>query len=353
MFDFIIVGQGLAGSVMAYTLLKRGCRVMVLDTKTKPTASSVAAGLYNPITGRKMVKTWMADTLFPFLEKFYAQAAQDINMQVLHPMPIYRPFINIEEQNDWMGKTSNNTFDFFVQQVARESIYGNDIYDPYGGLVLQHCGYLDTVSLMAGIRKMLIRQQSYYEEVFDHDKLIVENTQVCYHNFKAKFIIFCEGAAGTQNPFFNWLPFCPVKGEILLIETARQIERIYNRGVFVLPAGKYCRVGSTYHHQELNQEPTEAAREQLCEKLNILLKTQYKIINQVAGIRPATQDRRPFAGIHPTLKPLAIFNGLGTKGVSLAPYFAHELANFLLQGTDLSTEVDISRYFQLHTRGIA
>lgn len=353
MFDFMIVGQGLAGSVMAYTLLKRGCRVLVLDSRTQPAASSVAAGLYNPVTGRKMVKTWLADTLFPFLEKFYAQVADDTQTPSLHALPIYRPFLSIEDQNDWMGKSSNNAFGFFVQHVASESRYGKDVHDPFGGLELQHCGYLDTISLVDSIRNMLTQQGSYRAVPFDYAELQVGDDEVTYQQLKAKRIIFCEGPAGVRNPFFNWLPFRPVKGEILRIATERPVERIYNRGVFVLPTGEFCKVGATYDHQELNWEPTAAARKQLCQKLNILLKTRYSIIDQAAGIRPATQDRRPFVGVHPTLKPLAIFNGLGTKGVSLAPYFAHELANLLLQGTAVSPEVDIRRYFKLYTRAFA
>ena len=352
MVDFLIVGQGLAGSVLAYTLLKRRCRVMVLNAEAKPAASAVAAGLYNPVTGRKMVKTWMADTLFPFLEDFYAQVAQDTHTQALHAMPIYRPFVSIEEQNDWMGKTSNNALDFFVQQIAG-CMYVEDIHNPYGGLALQHCGYLDTVAFLSGMRQWLTRQQCYCEEDFDYKKLVIEDTQVQYGAYCAKFIIFCEGPSAVQNPYFNWLPFSPVKGEIIMIEPDRPVERIYNRGVFVIPTGKHCKVGSTYEHHDLSLEPTAAAREQLCEKLNILLKIPYKIVGQVAGIRPATQDRRPFVGLHPRLKPLVIFNGLGTKGVSLAPYFAHELAGFLCQGQELSPEVDISRYFQLYNRVIA
>ncbi len=353
MFDFLIVGQGLAGSVLAYTLLKRGCRVMVLNTETKPAASAVAAGLYNPVTGRKMVKTWMADTLFPFLEEFYAQVAQDTHVQALHAMPIYRPFASIEEQNDWMGKTSNNALDFFVQQIAGECLYDDDIYNPYGGLALQHCGYLDTIAFLSSIRQLFIRQQCYCEENFDYKKLEIEDTRVQYGDYCAKFIIFCEGPGAVQNPYFNWLPFSLVKGEIIIIEPDRPVERIYNRGVFVIPVEKYCKVGSTYEHHHLNLEPTAAAREQLCEKLNILLKIPYKVVSQLAGIRPATQDRKPFLGMHPRLKPLVIFNGLGTKGVSLAPYFAHELVEFLCRGQELSAEVDISRYFQLYNRVIA
>lgn len=358
MFDFIIVGQGLAGSILAYTLIQRGCRILVINQASDHAASKVAAGLYNPVTGRKMVKTWKADELFPFLESFYNQVESEVGINFLHKTPIYRPFLHVEEQNDWMSRSSNNQFAPFVQHIAQESIFGEDVHDPYGGLLLQKSGYLDIPLFVESIRQVLVKQKSYLEEFFYFSKLKIKHAEVQYNSYKARDIIFCDGPAGSRNPFFDWLPFRLVKGELLYVITEKPLHMIYNRGVFVLPTKDYCKVGATYDHHDLSWQTTSQARKYLSEKLNILLKTRYKIINQVAGIRPATEDRRPFIGIHPELKPLAIFNGLGTKGVSLAPYFASQMADLLLHDTSgrhsaLTQEVNISRYFRFYTRAIA
>ena len=58
--DYLIVGMGLAGSALAYFLSKNGKKIALIDNNIDQTSSKIAAGLYNPITGRKMVKTWMA-----------------------------------------------------------------------------------------------------------------------------------------------------------------------------------------------------------------------------------------------------------------------------------------------------
>ena len=119
-----------------------------------------------------------------------------------------------------------------------------------------------------------------------------------------------------------------------------------NRGVFAVPmAQQLTRVGSTFEREELNWECTTKGRTQLTQRLEKLVDKPYEIVAQNAGIRPATADRRPLIGIHPKFEPLGVFNGLGTKGVSLAPYWAKEFFNFLEVGRPLLPEVSINRYF--------
>lgn len=109
-------------------------------------------------------------------------------------------------------------------------------------------------------------------------------------------------------------------------------------------------MGATYTWHDLNWETTEDARDYLQEKIKVYLKKPYTILEQQVGIRPSTKDRRPFVGLHPEFKQLGIFNGLGTKGVTLAPYFAHQFVNFLELGEELDSEVNIARVFSLYFR---
>ena len=75
-----------------------------------------------------------------------------------------------------------------------------------------------------------------------------------------------------------------------------------------------------------------------------MLKVPFEITNQQAGIRPTVNDRRPLIGLHPEHPQLAVFNGMGTKGVMLAPFFADQFANFLESATPIDKEVDIARF---------
>ena len=98
--DYIIVGQGLAGSLLCYQMIKRGRKVRVYDDLPQPKSSVVAAGIYNPFTGRKMVKTWMADQLFTYLGGFYRKLEEDLKVNLIHNLPMYRPFLSVKEQNE-------------------------------------------------------------------------------------------------------------------------------------------------------------------------------------------------------------------------------------------------------------
>ncbi len=343
--DFIIVGQGLAGSILAHELLQRGRRVFVYDEPNKNYSSVVAAGLFNPITGRVMTKTWKADLLFPFLIDFYVKAEKRLGDRFYYPMPLYRPFINIHEQNGWMGKSAEPGMQSYIDRILVSSEFGKQVHDDFGGLLLAQCGYVDTNLFIHSVRKSLLIQESYSSEHFIENELIITQDFIQYERVKAKKIIFCNGYKSMGSQFFGWLPFKPLKGETVHIKVDQELECIYNRGVYIVPSGNagLYKVGATYNTRDLAESVTPEGRKELSDKLSELIKLPFEITTQNWGIRPSTADRRPFLGSLPEEKKIVIFNGLGTKGVSLAPYFANQLANWLLGEGELDKEVDISR----------
>lgn len=348
-YDFIIVGQGIAGTVLTDHLLSAGFKVLVIDDSALSNSSRVAGGLYNPITGRKMVKTWRADDLFGYLEHYYTKLEKKLGTIFLNDKAIYRPFFSFEELNEWMGKSIEKEYSTYIKEVYGNSEYGDHVNDSFGGLLLKRSGYLDTVELLDSYRKQLELLGSLKEEVFDFEELILTPDGVSYKGNSAKKIFFSDGQLLRNNSFFNWLPLKPVKGELLYIRVKEPIDVIYNRGVFVIPIGNgICKVGSTYDHNNLNSVTTAEAKLELTKRLKDLVKFKFEVVDQKAGVRPATKDRKPFIGIHPEHNQIGIFNGFGTKGVSLVPYFANQFVNMLVNGNELDSEVDIRRYFSLY-----
>ena len=269
----------------------------------------------------------------------------------MNPLGIFYPFKSQREQNEWDLRLGRDAAGLFDGPVFREPQYSQFDLDPYGGTVIPLSGFVDLTGLIDGYRSFLGSLGLLREETLEPSDLKLGLGEVVYRGVSANKILFCDGIKSQKGRFFGWLPFQPVKGEIVTIESDAEFDRIINRGVFLLPQGrgKY-KVGATYDWEDTSNKITDSARRELCRRLDHLLRLEYEVVDQVAGIRPASKDRRPFIGFHPEFEQIGIFNGLGTKGVSLAPYFAERFSNCLEKGSELDSEVNISRYFSLYFR---
>lgn len=347
MYDYLIVGHGLAGALLSQELLNRGKQVLVVNEQKHNSASNVAAGIYNPITGRKMNKTWLADDIFPMIEPYYSNLEKLLNSSFLHDIGVYRPFFSIEQQNDW-SINPKDEYDHFVNEISNKKHKSLKFNDPYGGVYLKNAGYVDIKKLLEAHKNYLTDKGSYEELVFHDSLLNIDNGTIYFNGIKFDRVIFCLGNGQLSAPYFDWLPFKPVKGEIMDVKLKMEIETIVNRGVFMIPKENgIFRVGATYNWREVNEQTTLAGKSELIEKMESLFHGGYEVEQGSAGIRPATKDRRPFIGQHPTDRQFFAFNGFGSKGVSMIPYFAKEFADCLETNVEIRKEVNISRYFSL------
>jgi glycine/D-amino acid oxidase-like deaminating enzyme len=346
--NYIIVGQGLAGTVLAQTLLKKRKSLVVIDEDGMSRASKVAAGLYNPVVFKRLVKSWMADELIPFMEQFYLKAEEELNTNFFHKKQIVKLFADEKEKEFWLKKSGEDVGKY-LSKTINERFQDELIYCPSGASEVTDAGNLDTVFFLKTFRDYFKSKEILIEEEFEFAKLRVENEFVEYKGLQADKIVFCEGYKAILNPYFNWLPFKLTKGEVLTIrldsDKTIPLEKVINKGVFILPLGNNeYKAGATYEWNDLTELPTEKGRSDLTEKLKKVLKVPFEIIEHKAGIRPTVDDRRPMLGVHPEHKRLYVFNGMGTKGVMLAPYFADHFVSFLEGNTLLNDEVNITRF---------
>ena len=342
--DLIIVGQGIAGTVLAHELLGRGRQVIVIGQPALSACSRVAGGIYNPVVFKRLTKSWLADTLLPVMHTFYADLEKKLQVRLLYPVKIAHPLSSADEEALWKRKATNELAGFVDPATQPLSVMPGSV-QPYG--IVKAAGFVDVQALLSASRSYFAQRGIYREEAFAYGEVKVGEEDVRYKDLSAQKIIFCEGYLYKNNPWFAQLSFKPAKGEILTIKCDQlKLCTIFTKDFFILPLAEpgLFKVGATYGWEELNDLPGTAGREELVEKFSRTVPYEFEIIKHEAGVRPATVDRRPVLGFHHAHRNLGIFNGLGTKGVMLAPWFAKHFCSFMLDNTDLWHEVDVKRF---------
>ena len=285
----------------------------------------------------------MADLLFPQLHKSYSRWEQLLETKFFHPTPILVPFSSAEKQNDWVGNSAEPAFAAYISEFINDNPYPDKIEAAFGAMRLQQSGYVNLPVFLTAVRNYLKgKEQLIWEQVdFKDIEPAEEGIRWKGENFTA--VVWASGLQAVEHPLFAGMDFRPVKGEWLEVELEHPLPEIVNRGCWVLPtAADRAKVGATYD-RNLAAGTTTAAREELEQRLQSLLVTSYEVREQHWGIRPATYNRRPFVGQHPQHPQHYLFNGLGAKGVSLAPYFGAQLVEQLLGGEEVRKEVQLAR----------
>ncbi|MEL6865808.1 MAG: FAD-binding oxidoreductase [Bacteroidota bacterium] len=345
--DVLIVGQGLAGSLVAFYLEKAGKRVMVVDKQHEGASSKIAAGIVNPITGRRFVKSWMIDELLPVARVCYRELEESLGVKLLYQRSIYRLLDSPAEDNEWQSRSGAAPLAPYIGTASDEDRVQAIVQDHYGICEVKGI-QVDLPLLIESYKQYLQDKQALLLENFDYSALIPKENGFEYGNIHCSSVIFCEGHQARQNPWFSYLPFVLTKGEVFYLDLPQHTsEHILKRKVMLAPMsnGQYW-LGANYEWTPQDDLPTEKGRQELEEKLKALLHLPYQIHTHTAAIRPTVKDRRPFLGEHTEEKGMYIFNGLGTKGVSLGPYWARHFCRWLIGKEELAREVDIRRFNQ-------
>lgn len=342
--DYLIVGQGLAGTLLAYELSKLDKNILVVNEEKEFTSSKVAAGMFNPISGKRMVIGWKTTELLEASQRTYTELEGILNKAIFHKQNIYNVFGSVKEQNDLSVRMEDAAF---ARYVNMEVTVEPNVKQAFSAFEIIGSGWVNLPDLLDGYAKILKEENALLNEVFDYNELIYENEKWHYKNFLADKIVFCEGYKNIENPYFNWLPFVLCKGDVLIIKCNITDKKIVKKGIYLVSIGEgLFKVGATYEWNDLSEMPSEKGRQFLIEKLNELLDTEYEIVNQIAGIRPTTKDRRAIVGEHPEHKGMYILNGLGTKGVMQAPYLVNELISNMENNKELENEISIKRFIK-------
>lgn len=345
--EYIIIGQGICGTFLSYYFAKKGIQHIVIDESKPQTASKIASGVINPITGRRLVRTWMIEDVMPFAVTAYKELEKELDCNLIrqtniidfHTTPQMKLAFDerLPQEQEYLSVVNNqHQFDQYFNYY-------------FGAGEINPCWLIDINILMSGWRKKLKSDNALLEEYFDLKDLKFEAFGVTYKNIKASKIIFCDGVAGAENPWFKLLPYAPNKGEALIV-AIDDLPRnnIYKTNLSIVPwEDNLFWVGSTYEWKFEHPNPTELFRQKTETLLSQWLKVPFKTAEHLSSVRPANIERRPFVGFHPINSQIGILNGMGTKGCSLAPYFANEFVEHLINNAIINPNVDVKRFSKI------
>ena len=342
--DYIIVGLGLAGLAFTKELEKNKKTFLVFEDHSQ-NSSMVAGGVYNPVVLKRFTPVWNATEQLEIALPFYNDLEIQFNKKYDYPVDIYRIFKSVEEQNNWFTACDNpGLSNFMSTKLINEKHEGVLAEFGYGKLL--NTGRIDTKTLLEDYRTYLSQRNLIRNENFQYSELKITENGVEYKDIIASKIVFCEGFGLKNNPFFNELPMQEAKGELITIHVPNlNINFMIKSAVFVLPLGNNnYKVGATFNWKDKTQLPTEEGKNELLTKLKSVIDVPFEIVEHIAGIRPTVKDRRPLAGKHPKHQNLAVLNGLGTRGVMIAPTLAKALYDYLENGIALDQEISIARF---------
>jgi len=342
--DYIVVGFGLAGLAFAEQLEKHQKSFIAFEDNSQ-NSSLVAGGMYNPIILKRFTPVWDSNDQLQIALPFYKNLEKKLNIQLDYPIDIYRVFNSVEEQNNWFSACDKPFFDtYMIPEIIQNT--NQFIKANFGLGKLTKTGKIDTKNLLEVYKEYLIKKNQLRLEKFDYSLIEFDDQLVNYKNIKAKRLVFCEGFGVKMNPYFKDIPLREAKGELITIRAPKlQLNHLLKASIFVMPLGDdYYKVGATFNWTDKTLLPTEEGKNELLSKLKKVISVDFEIVDHVAGIRPTVKDRRPILGKHQKHKQLAILNGLGTRGVMLAPKMAMKLFDHLENNYPLDKEISLSRF---------
>lgn len=345
--DYLIIGQGLAGTFLTHELLRLNRDCIVIDPDTH-NASKTAAGMVNPVVLKRFSPVWQGKAQILTARQTVAELEEKLQTPLDYHFPIYRIFHNENEKQTWGKKALDDTLSELLDNDFIDSPTPQ-IIAPHGLGKVHFGGRVNLTRLLSAYRSYLQKQGKIRTEAFDYQKLLITDTHVEYQDIIAEKVVFCEGYGIKQNPFFGDLPLKGNKGEVMTVRIPNlHLSAAIKSKVFIMPLPEQGDdvyfVGATYNWTDKDDHPTVAGKNELLEKLQSFVKGDIEVLQHRAGVRPTVIDRRPLLGQHREYSPLYLLNGLGTRGVMLGASMAKHLCDFMEQQKPLPHVVDIRRF---------
>jgi glycine oxidase len=326
-----IIGQGLAGSVMAFRLIEAGYRPLVFDRGLANASSMVAAGMWNPVNFKRLNVGKHPELYIESMYEVYQRMETWLGVSFFRPLPIIRLYDSREEVHQWdlheaMGKSGASYLSNPSHPVSDARVR-----HMHGAGLVQEGGRVNLPVMLHAMRARLQAEGLLRETTHEEDPQALT--------------IHCSGMDVKAHPYWQWLPMAPNKGQVLTVRIPDfDTAHIYHFGRFVVPMeGDEYKLGSTYELNPHNALPDDEKGLEIMQDCNKTLEVDTTIVSHKAGYRPTTFDRMPIVGRHPERMNHYVFGGFGSRGVYYVPLCSARMIDFLIHGTDLPREIGTSR----------
>ena len=345
MSKYLIVGQGLAGTLLAFSLLEKGEQVLIADDYNHASASQVAAGMWNPVTFKRLAASWLAKEMLEEMNVTFRKLEEKLQASFFHSLPVARIFNSIQDANFWDEKSDHPEVGRFLSARSNKSVQEN-FDSPFGNSEVNECGWLNVPLFREVSKNYFIQHGNFIEDAVNESEVEFLESSVVWKGRAFDKLILCNGIGVNQWKGLESLDLIPNHGQVLDLKIENlEIDAVVNFGQFLLPFGnEKFRLGATYNWNEVPDEPTEEAKELLLSELTQRMDKTVVVESHKTGFRPTTRDRRPIIGFAKENERLGVFGGLGSKGVLLAPYFSKLFSAVLTEGAPIPKEVNTARF---------
>lgn len=330
--DILIIGQGIAGTLLSYELMRAGKSVLIIDGLNKHKASLVASAVINPLIGKNWTLAKDADMLIPAAIKAYSDLESILGTPFLSKKELLIFHQSEKEENNFSEQINSGNKHLTALKSPEikqlDSIF--QLENKIGKVSPVYT--VDAAILLEKWQQHLQEQHCFIEDAFNFNALKILGDKIEYKNISADQIVFCEGAVGRNNPFFPGQNFTTNRGDVLLVSIPElSVEHLYQKGIRLVPRNDglfWC--GSNYTWQYDSLLPDENWRRETEHKLKSWLKLPFEISHHLVAERPTTAGQIPILAQHEKHKTVYFFNGLGTRGFSAGHVLAKEMANLMM-----------------------
>lgn len=329
--DQIILGQGLAGSVLGWYLVELGQAVRILDNGHRQAATMIGAGMVNPITGRFLALGWRVEEFLPAMHVFRESVEGYFGKTFYHPRKIVRVLLNETQRETLFKKVKKEAYGKYVGRYYEPGTYGEYLNDPYGSFEILKGGYWDFPLLLGTMREYFRDQGVLIEAEVDYSELEVSDGLVRYGDLEAKGLYCCEGYRVTQNPWFGGENWDHKRGDVLFVNLPKESklpkDTLFTCGKWLLPTHEgFYKMGAHYDTVTFPELPSEEAHRAITEGVQVMFKAPLEVehLSSHAGVRPILSNHRPLVKSHDAYPHVRLFNGFGSKGGLYVPFHAME-----------------------------